>query len=180
VEAPWTWWVKFHNLLCSTIDETIPIVEGFSSKLRDCCINEFPCLNILILPSFPAFIPLRQNTLQLAAGMNGGANAPKLEQRRRVGFCEFRFDTPQLAAGRFIKRINVKLLPNMGFVWSLGECGGPGLVERELRLGLDLRDINPYLCTYRQMESFPIKLRKILTNWVNGSRNLKLFNSARE
>jgi len=34
--------------------------------------------------------------------MNGGANAPKLEQRRRVGFCEFRFDTPQLAAGRFI------------------------------------------------------------------------------
>jgi len=27
------------------------------------------------------FIRLRQNTLQLAAGMNGGANAPKLEQR---------------------------------------------------------------------------------------------------
>jgi len=34
--------------------------------------------------------------------MNGRANAPKLEQRRRVGFCEFRFDTPQFAAGRFI------------------------------------------------------------------------------
>jgi len=34
--------------------------------------------------------------------MNGGANAPKLEQRRRVGFGEFRFDTPELAAGRFI------------------------------------------------------------------------------
>jgi len=62
------------------------------------------------------FIRLRQNTLQLAAGMNGGANAPKLEQRpssavallwrmeRRVGFCEFRFDTPQLAAGRFIDK----------------------------------------------------------------------------
>jgi hypothetical protein len=49
------------------------------------------------------FIRLRQNTLQLAAGMNGGANAPKLEQRRRVGFSEFRFDTPQLAAGRFIR-----------------------------------------------------------------------------
>jgi hypothetical protein len=61
-----------------------------------------------------AFIRLRQNTLQLAAGMNGGANAPKLEQRpssavallrrmeRRVGFSEFPFDTPQLAAGRFI------------------------------------------------------------------------------
>ena len=48
------------------------------------------------------FIRLRQNTLQLAAGMNGGANAPKLEQRRRVGFGEFHFDTPQLAAGRFI------------------------------------------------------------------------------
>jgi hypothetical protein len=37
-----------------------------------------------------------------AAGMNGRANAPKLEQRRRVGFGEFSFDTPQLAAGRFI------------------------------------------------------------------------------
>jgi len=48
------------------------------------------------------FIRLRQNTLQLAAGMNGGANAPKLEERRRVGFGEFRFDTPQLAAGSFI------------------------------------------------------------------------------
>jgi hypothetical protein len=35
--------------------------------------------------------------------MNGGANAPKLEQRRRVGFGEFPFDTPQLAAGRFIQ-----------------------------------------------------------------------------
>jgi hypothetical protein len=34
--------------------------------------------------------------------MNGGANAPKLEQRRRVGFGEFGFDTPQLAAGSFI------------------------------------------------------------------------------
>jgi len=34
--------------------------------------------------------------------MNGGANAPKLEQRRRVSFSEFPFDTPQLAAGRFI------------------------------------------------------------------------------
>jgi len=43
--------------------------------------------------------------------MNGGANAPKLEQRpssavallrrmeRRVGFCEFRFDTPQDRVG---------------------------------------------------------------------------------
>jgi len=27
---------------------------------------------------------------------------PKLEERRRVGFGEFRFDTPQLAAGSFI------------------------------------------------------------------------------
>jgi hypothetical protein len=36
--------------------------------------------------------------------MNGGANAPKLEERRRVGFGEFRFDTPQLAAGSFIER----------------------------------------------------------------------------
>ena len=32
----------------------------------------------------------------------GGANAPKLEERRLVGFNEFRFDTPQLAAGSFI------------------------------------------------------------------------------
>jgi len=71
--------------------------------------------NPLPVPScFIRFIRLRQNTLQLAAGMNGGANAPKLEQRpssavallrrmeRRVGFSEFRFDTPQLSAGRFI------------------------------------------------------------------------------
>jgi hypothetical protein len=27
---------------------------------------------------------------------------PKLEERRRVGFDEFRFDTPKLAAGSFI------------------------------------------------------------------------------
>ena len=53
------------------------------------------------------FIRLRQNTLQLAAGMNGGANAPKLEQRRRVGFGEFRFDTPQLAAGSFILNLGL-------------------------------------------------------------------------
>jgi hypothetical protein len=54
------------------------------------------------------FIRLRQNTLQLAAGMNGGANAPKLEKRRRVGFGEFRFDTPQLAAGSFIREALVR------------------------------------------------------------------------
>jgi len=29
-----------------------------------------------------SFIRLRQNTLQLAAEMNGGANVPKLEQRK--------------------------------------------------------------------------------------------------
>ena len=62
-------------------------------------------------------IRLRQNTLQLAAGMNGGANAPKLEQRRRVGFCEFRFDTPQLAAGRFI-RISFLVDCQQTEVWS--------------------------------------------------------------
>jgi len=45
------------------------------------------------------FIRLRQNTLQFAAGMNGVANPPKRSARRRVGFGEFRFDTPQLAGG---------------------------------------------------------------------------------
>jgi hypothetical protein len=45
--------------------------------------------------------------------MNGGANAPKLEQRRRVGFGEFLFDTPQLAAGRFI----MKTPPDAGEVY---------------------------------------------------------------
>jgi hypothetical protein len=35
--------------------------------------------------------------------MDGGANAPKLEKRRRVGCGEFRFDTPQLALGSFIE-----------------------------------------------------------------------------
>ena len=59
------------------------------------------------------FIRLRQNTLQVAAGMNGRANAPKLEQRRRVGFGEFSFDTPQLAAGRFID-----LLPKHSILFS--------------------------------------------------------------
>jgi len=50
-------------------------------------------------------IRLRQNTLQLAVGMNGGANAPKLEQRRRVGFGEFRFDTPQLVGAKRRSRL---------------------------------------------------------------------------
>ena len=49
-------------------------------------------------PETAKFIRLRQNTLQFAADMNGGANASKLEQRREVGFGEFRFDTPQFAA----------------------------------------------------------------------------------
>jgi len=64
--------------------------------------NMMEMLCRFIVFSILCFIRLRQNTLQLAAGMNGRANAPKLEQRRRVGFGEFSFDTPQQAAGRFI------------------------------------------------------------------------------
>jgi hypothetical protein len=52
--------------------------------------------------NFPYFIRLRQNTQQLAAGMNGKANAPKLFRAKAGCFGEFRFDTPQLAAGSFI------------------------------------------------------------------------------
>jgi len=48
------------------------------------------------------FIRLRQNTLQLAAGMNGEVTRRSSSERRRVGFGEFRFDTPQFAAGSFI------------------------------------------------------------------------------
>jgi hypothetical protein len=48
------------------------------------------------------FIRLRQNTLWLATGMNGKATAPKLKERRRVGFGGIPLDTPPLAAGGFI------------------------------------------------------------------------------
>ena len=80
-----------------------------------CGSHIIKCASICFYPIKHGFIRLRQNTLQLAAGMNGGANAPKLEQRRRVGFGAtwraiapesdggFRFDTPQLAAGSFIR-----------------------------------------------------------------------------
>jgi hypothetical protein len=49
----------------------------------------------------PRFIRLRQDTPQLAAEINGEANPTKL-QRRRVGFGEFRLDTPLLVEGSFI------------------------------------------------------------------------------
>jgi len=49
------------------------------------------------------FIRLRLNTLQLAAGMKGVATRRSPQGRRRViSYGEFRFDTPQLAAGSFI------------------------------------------------------------------------------
>jgi hypothetical protein len=47
-------------------------------------------------------IRLRQNTLQLAAGMNGMATRRSSKSEGGFGFGEFRFDTPQLAAGSFI------------------------------------------------------------------------------
>jgi hypothetical protein len=37
--------------------------------------------------------------------MNGGRTAPKLKERRRVGFGGIPLDTPPLAAGRFIDLI---------------------------------------------------------------------------
>ncbi len=49
------------------------------------------------------FIRLRQNTPQLAAGMNGGANRVEARQGEDgLASAQFRFDTPQLAAGSFI------------------------------------------------------------------------------
>jgi hypothetical protein len=38
--------------------------------------------------------------------MNGGRTAPKLKERRRVGFGGIPLDTPPLAAGSFIFSIN--------------------------------------------------------------------------
>jgi hypothetical protein len=49
------------------------------------------------------FIRLCQNTLQLAAGMNGGPNRVEARQGEDgLASAQFRFDTPQLAAGSFI------------------------------------------------------------------------------
>jgi hypothetical protein len=49
------------------------------------------------------FIRLRQNTLQLAAGMNGEVNRGEARQSEDgLASAQFRFDTPQLAAGSFI------------------------------------------------------------------------------
>ena len=59
------------------------------------------------------FIRLRQNTLQLAAGMNGVVNRVEARQSEDgsilstcydfgLATAQFRFDTPQLAAGSFI------------------------------------------------------------------------------
>jgi hypothetical protein len=62
--------------------------------------------NILwVLENSPAhwFIRLCQNTLQLAAGMNGGPNRVEARQGEDgLASAQFRFDTPQLAAGSFI------------------------------------------------------------------------------
>jgi hypothetical protein len=60
------------------------------------------------------FIRLRLNTLQLAAGMKGEVNRAEAYQSEGglippyhchggVATAQFRFDTPQLAAGSFIK-----------------------------------------------------------------------------
>ena len=57
----------------------------------------------LSLVDCTSFIRLRLNTLQLAAGMKGVATRRSPQGRRRViSYGEFRFDTPQLAAGSFI------------------------------------------------------------------------------
>ena len=49
-------------------------------------------------------IRLCQNTLQLAAGMNGGPNRVEARQGEDgLASAQFRFDTPQLAAGSFIR-----------------------------------------------------------------------------
>jgi hypothetical protein len=49
------------------------------------------------------FIRLRQNTLQLAAGMNGEVNRGEARQSEDgLASAQFHFDTPQFAAGSFI------------------------------------------------------------------------------
>jgi hypothetical protein len=48
------------------------------------------------------FIRLRQNTLQLAAGMNGVATRRSSKSEGGLASARFRFDTPKLAAGSFI------------------------------------------------------------------------------
>jgi hypothetical protein len=59
------------------------------------------------------FIRLRRNTLQLAAGMKGKVNRAEAHQSEGgliplyhfnlvMATAQFRFDTPQLAAGSFI------------------------------------------------------------------------------
>jgi len=45
--------------------------------------------------------------------MNGEATAPKLIERRRVGFGGIPLDTPPLAAGSFILRLKKFFFPNM-------------------------------------------------------------------
>ena len=57
---------------------------------------------VLFATAVFGFIRLRQNTLQLAAGMNGEATAPQLIKRRRVGFGAIPLDSLQFTAGRFI------------------------------------------------------------------------------
>jgi hypothetical protein len=48
------------------------------------------------------FIRLRQNTLRLAAGMNGKVNAPKLFRAKAGWLWRIPLDTPPLAVGSFI------------------------------------------------------------------------------
>ena len=48
------------------------------------------------------FIRLRLDTLQLAAGMKGVVTRRSSQSEGGLGFGEFRFETPQLAAGSFI------------------------------------------------------------------------------
>ncbi len=63
--------------------------------------------------SFKSFVRLRQDTLQLAAGMNGVVNRVEARQSGDgfilskcydfgLATAQFRFDTPQQAAGSFI------------------------------------------------------------------------------
>ena len=61
-------------------------------------INNIPFSVSTIL----TFIRLRLDTLQLAAGMKGVVTRRSSQSEGGLGFGEFRFETPQLAAGSFI------------------------------------------------------------------------------
>ena len=89
---------------------------------------------------FQNFIRLRLNTLQLAAGMKGKVNRAEAHQSEGglnllnhfnggIATAQFRFDTPQLAAGSFIRKMRngsgCLIIEPILFGRCLGNFSGP-------------------------------------------------------